>query len=252
MPVILDAGHRHGLGRGAGDGAGLRRGAAGLGGHPGAGPGADGRGDAARGRRRAGWRGGPGAVPAPALRRRRAIARLRIDPALTPHRRRPAGSAGDPGTCGVTARRLVPSGHDRCGTRSSGRLLDGRYRVDARIARGGMATVYRALDTRLDRVVAAQGDAPGARRATPRSSSASSARPSPWPGCRTPTWSPCSTRAPTAATSILAMEYVPGQHPARRAARRGARCARARRWTSWSRCSPRSAPRTEPGSCTAT
>ncbi|GCD96247.1 serine/threonine protein kinase [Embleya hyalina] len=35
-----------------------------------------------------------------------------------------------------------------------GRLLDGRYRVDARVAAGGMATVYRALDTRLDRVVA--------------------------------------------------------------------------------------------------
>ncbi|MGW0932508.1 Stk1 family PASTA domain-containing Ser/Thr kinase [Streptomyces sp. NPDC002644] len=35
-----------------------------------------------------------------------------------------------------------------------GRLLDGRYRVDARIAVGGMATVYRALDTRLDRVLA--------------------------------------------------------------------------------------------------
>ncbi|MFE1862387.1 Stk1 family PASTA domain-containing Ser/Thr kinase [Streptomyces anandii] len=35
-----------------------------------------------------------------------------------------------------------------------GRVLDGRYRVDARIAVGGMATVYRALDTRLDRVLA--------------------------------------------------------------------------------------------------
>jgi eukaryotic-like serine/threonine-protein kinase len=35
-----------------------------------------------------------------------------------------------------------------------GRVLDGRYRVEARIARGGMATVYRALDTRLDRIVA--------------------------------------------------------------------------------------------------
>ncbi|MCH0542576.1 Stk1 family PASTA domain-containing Ser/Thr kinase [Streptomyces sp. MUM 203J] len=35
-----------------------------------------------------------------------------------------------------------------------GQVLDGRYRVDARIAVGGMATVYRALDTRLDRVVA--------------------------------------------------------------------------------------------------
>lgn len=35
-----------------------------------------------------------------------------------------------------------------------GMLLDGRYRVDARIARGGMATVYRATDERLDRTVA--------------------------------------------------------------------------------------------------
>ena len=35
-----------------------------------------------------------------------------------------------------------------------GRLLDGRYRVEARIARGGMATVYTATDTRLDRSVA--------------------------------------------------------------------------------------------------
>jgi serine/threonine-protein kinase len=35
-----------------------------------------------------------------------------------------------------------------------GRLLDGRYRLDRPIARGGMATVYTATDTRLDRVVA--------------------------------------------------------------------------------------------------
>ncbi|GAA3761574.1 Stk1 family PASTA domain-containing Ser/Thr kinase [Streptomyces tremellae] len=35
-----------------------------------------------------------------------------------------------------------------------GQVVDGRYRVDARIAVGGMATVYRAVDTRLDRVVA--------------------------------------------------------------------------------------------------
>ena len=35
-----------------------------------------------------------------------------------------------------------------------GRLVDGRYRVDGRVARGGMATVYRATDMRLDRTVA--------------------------------------------------------------------------------------------------
>ena len=36
----------------------------------------------------------------------------------------------------------------------TGRLLDGRYAVTARIAHGGMATVYLATDTRLDREVA--------------------------------------------------------------------------------------------------
>ncbi|MBB5933456.1 Stk1 family PASTA domain-containing Ser/Thr kinase [Streptomyces zagrosensis] len=35
-----------------------------------------------------------------------------------------------------------------------GHVLDGRYRIEARIAIGGMATVYRAVDTRLDRVLA--------------------------------------------------------------------------------------------------
>ncbi|WP_246159371.1 Stk1 family PASTA domain-containing Ser/Thr kinase [Nocardioides antri] len=35
-----------------------------------------------------------------------------------------------------------------------GRLLDGRYRIGARIARGGMAAVYEAHDIRLDRAVA--------------------------------------------------------------------------------------------------
>ncbi|GAA1552478.1 Stk1 family PASTA domain-containing Ser/Thr kinase [Kribbella hippodromi] len=35
-----------------------------------------------------------------------------------------------------------------------GRVLDGRYRVGPRVAKGGMATVYQALDMRLDRTVA--------------------------------------------------------------------------------------------------
>ena len=36
----------------------------------------------------------------------------------------------------------------------AGQLLDGRYRVEARLAHGGMATVYLGTDTRLDRKVA--------------------------------------------------------------------------------------------------
>jgi serine/threonine-protein kinase len=36
----------------------------------------------------------------------------------------------------------------------TGRLLDDRYRIDQLVARGGMATVYTATDTRLDRRVA--------------------------------------------------------------------------------------------------
>ena len=42
-----------------------------------------------------------------------------------------------------------------------GRLLDGRYRVGRRLAKGGMATVYEALDTRLDREVALKVMHPG-------------------------------------------------------------------------------------------
>ena len=43
----------------------------------------------------------------------------------------------------------------------TGHLLDGRYRVGRRIARGGMASVYEALDTRLDRVCAVKIMHPG-------------------------------------------------------------------------------------------
>ena len=35
-----------------------------------------------------------------------------------------------------------------------GRLVDSRYEIVDRLARGGMATVYRAHDRRLDRTVA--------------------------------------------------------------------------------------------------
>jgi serine/threonine protein kinase/beta-lactam-binding protein with PASTA domain len=43
---------------------------------------------------------------------------------------------------------------DRTADALIGRVLDGRYRVGPRIARGGMATVYEATDLRLDRTVA--------------------------------------------------------------------------------------------------
>ena len=43
----------------------------------------------------------------------------------------------------------------------TGRVLDGRYRVGERIARGGMASVYQATDVRLDRTVAVKVMHPG-------------------------------------------------------------------------------------------
>ncbi|HYF74618.1 MAG TPA: Stk1 family PASTA domain-containing Ser/Thr kinase [Nocardioides sp.] len=43
----------------------------------------------------------------------------------------------------------------------TGRLLEGRYRIGARIARGGMAGVYEATDIRLDRTVAVKIMHPG-------------------------------------------------------------------------------------------
>jgi serine/threonine protein kinase/beta-lactam-binding protein with PASTA domain len=43
---------------------------------------------------------------------------------------------------------------DRTADALIGRVLDGRYRVGPKIARGGMATVYEATDLRLDRTVA--------------------------------------------------------------------------------------------------
>src|SRR5262249_14906557 len=45
-----------------------------------------------------------------------------------------------------------------------GTLIDGRYRLRARVARGGMATVYTALDERLERTVAVKIIHPGQAR----------------------------------------------------------------------------------------
>ncbi|CUR53986.1 Two-component serine/threonine-protein kinase PK-1 with PASTA sensors [metagenome] len=58
-----------------------------------------------------------------------------------------------------------PSQPDRSDGRNadplSGRVLEGRYRIGSRIARGGMASVYEATDIRLDRLVAVKIMHPG-------------------------------------------------------------------------------------------
>ncbi|CAA9383023.1 MAG: Probable serine/threonine-protein kinase pknL [uncultured Nocardioides sp.] len=62
---------------------------------------------------------------------------------------------------------MEPSEHARppapghAGDPLVGRLLDGRYRIGPRIARGGMASVHEATDTRLDRTVAVKVMHPG-------------------------------------------------------------------------------------------
>ena len=53
-----------------------------------------------------------------------------------------------------TSRHLESSVVDPYSGLTSGTVLDGRYRVGALIARGGMSMVYRGVDTRLDRPVA--------------------------------------------------------------------------------------------------
>lgn len=57
----------------------------------------------------------------------------------------------------MSSDRHVPSSTDPM----TGRLLDGRYLMGSRIARGGMASVYEATDTRLQRTVAVKIMHPG-------------------------------------------------------------------------------------------
>src|SRR5690606_19497446 len=169
-------GRGHGLRRGPGDGAGVRGGDAGLGGDPGAGAGADGRRDAVRGGRGAAGPAG-GADPAAALRAGvvpgggqggagPGAARVLTARPARRHGPRAASRALRHRSAAVPPR----SGANRAGLWAAarrltcvdttlqdplvGQVLDGRYRVEARIAVGGMATVYRAVDTRLDRVLA--------------------------------------------------------------------------------------------------
>ena len=58
-------------------------------------------------------------------------------------------------------RRARAGGADAAPDPMTGRLLDGRYRIGPRIARGGMASVYEATDLRLDRTVAVKVMHPG-------------------------------------------------------------------------------------------
>ncbi|MFC0624355.1 Stk1 family PASTA domain-containing Ser/Thr kinase [Kribbella deserti] len=91
-----------------------------------------------------------------------------------------------------------------------GRLLDGRYRVGSRVAKGGMATVYEALDTRLDRIVALKvmhsglgDDAEFARRFVQEARSAAR--------LSHPNVVAVFDQGDDNGTLFLAMEYVPGR-----------------------------------------
>jgi serine/threonine-protein kinase len=91
-----------------------------------------------------------------------------------------------------------------------GRLIDGRYQVEAQLARGGMATVYRAVDTRLDRPVALKVMHPGLAEdhafVTRFIREARSAARLSHPGIVA-----VYDQGDDAGTVFLAMEYVPGR-----------------------------------------
>ncbi|TCO35199.1 serine/threonine-protein kinase [Kribbella steppae] len=91
-----------------------------------------------------------------------------------------------------------------------GRVLDGRYRVGARVAKGGMATVYKALDMRLDRVIALKvmhdglgDDAQFARRFVAEARAAAR--------LSHPNVVAVFDQGDDDGTLFLAMEYVPGR-----------------------------------------
>ena len=105
-----------------------------------------------------------------------------------------------------------------------GRLVDGRYEVVSRIARGGMATVYLAIDRRLDREVAlkvmhphlAEGTAGSAFVARFRREARASAR------LTHPALVGVLDQGVDGDTSYLTMEYVDGVNLRRHLGERGA------------------------------
>ncbi len=119
-----------------------------------------------------------------------------------------------------------------------GRMLDGRYRIESRIARGGMATVYLARDVRLDRTVAIKvmhaglaSDEDFVARFIGEAKAAAA--------LSHPNVVAVYDQRTDGEHVFLVMEYVAGS-------------GRAPHWTSCCRCWPPSAPRTGPASCTAT
>ena len=142
-------------------------------------------------------------------------------------------------------------GHDSLQDPLVGRVLDGRYRVESRLARGGMATVYEALDTRLDRPVALKVMHPGladdeefvSRFIREAKSAARLSHPN---------VVAVFDQGADQGHVFLAMEYVARPHAARPAARARPPQPARRRSRSSSRCWPPSAPRTRPASSTAT
>ena len=136
---------------------------------------------------------------------------------------------------------------------SPGTMLGGRYRLDERIAGGGMGDVWRCVDDVLGRTVAVKILLPSLAGGARFHRSASGSRRARWRRSTTPAWSTSTTTAPTpAAGAYLVMEYVEGDAlsrtlsqvgrltPARTMALVGAGRGRAAR------------PRTRRGSCTAT
>ncbi|WP_405057822.1 Stk1 family PASTA domain-containing Ser/Thr kinase [Kribbella sp. NBC_01505] len=96
------------------------------------------------------------------------------------------------------------------GDRLVGRVLDGRYRVGARVAKGGMATVYQALDMRLDRIIALKimhdglgDDAQFARRFVAEARAAAK--------LSHPNVVAVFDQGDDNGTLFLAMEYIPGR-----------------------------------------
>ena len=147
----------------------------------------------------------------------------------------------------------------------TGHLLDGRYRIGRRIARGGMASVYEALDTRLDRTCAVKimhpglGDDAAFAERFKREARAAARLNHPHV---VNVYDQGDDPDLDGGTLYLVMELVPGHtlrdviraeapmSPATRCATSSAtrpRWIRPTRWRSWSRSCPHSRPPTAPG-----